>query len=279
MARCAVYADGRVCISILHKPGGTAEIPDDTPASECWRPILNIEAIVVSVLSMLSDPNFNSPANMDASARYLAPLSALKDLYSDVMYHSQVQMRNDIEGFKARVRSLVEDSRCEIACARKQMQGSAMDTAASGTASFSDRSIPGRCNLPVGFEFPSEHSASAGGTAGDDFDFVSDDDGVDEDQDDEEDAAGADGLTKKEQVIISEVCEMGFEREAVVRACCSALRCVKIFLSCCCHGYWCRNFACSCCNSLVVMSRVCSTDGSRGKAERTWQRNLKRFGC
>jgi hypothetical protein len=67
--RDAVYADGRVCISILHKPGGTAEIPDDTPASECWRPILNIEAIIVSVLSMLSDPNFSSPANLDASVR------------------------------------------------------------------------------------------------------------------------------------------------------------------------------------------------------------------
>jgi ubiquitin-protein ligase len=65
----AVYADGRVCISILHKPGGTADLPDDTPASECWRPILNIEAIVVSVLSMLSDPNFDSPANLDASVR------------------------------------------------------------------------------------------------------------------------------------------------------------------------------------------------------------------
>ena len=58
-----------MCISILHKPGGTADLPDDTPASECWRPILNIEAIIVSVLSMLSDPNFSSPANLDASVR------------------------------------------------------------------------------------------------------------------------------------------------------------------------------------------------------------------
>ena len=44
-----IYPDGRVCISILHKPGGTAELPDDTPASECWRPILNIEAIVAAM--------------------------------------------------------------------------------------------------------------------------------------------------------------------------------------------------------------------------------------
>lgn len=76
-----IYPDGRVCISILHKPGGTAEIPDDTPASECWRPILNIEAIIVSVLSMLSDPNFSSPANLDAS----------------------VQMRNDPDGYVRRI--------------------------------------------------------------------------------------------------------------------------------------------------------------------------------
>ena len=35
--------------------------------SEKWRPILGVEAVLVSVLSMLSDPNFESPANIDAS--------------------------------------------------------------------------------------------------------------------------------------------------------------------------------------------------------------------
>lgn len=34
---------------------------------ETWRPIQTVESILVSVCSMLSDPNFSSPANVDAS--------------------------------------------------------------------------------------------------------------------------------------------------------------------------------------------------------------------
>jgi len=36
-------------------------------ADERWRPILGVESIVVSVISMLSDPNDESPANIDAA--------------------------------------------------------------------------------------------------------------------------------------------------------------------------------------------------------------------
>jgi ubiquitin-protein ligase len=32
-----------------------------------WRPILGVETIILSVISMLSDPNDNSPANIDAA--------------------------------------------------------------------------------------------------------------------------------------------------------------------------------------------------------------------
>jgi ubiquitin-protein ligase len=35
--------------------------------NEKWRPVLGVEAVVVSVISMLVDPNINSPANIDAS--------------------------------------------------------------------------------------------------------------------------------------------------------------------------------------------------------------------
>jgi len=59
-----VYPDGGVCISILHTPDpmNTEEREEET-----WRPIQTVESILVSVCSMLSDPNFNSPANVDAS--------------------------------------------------------------------------------------------------------------------------------------------------------------------------------------------------------------------
>ena len=58
-----VYKDGRVCISILHPPGDDGA----EKAEERWRPILGIEQILVSVISMLSDPNCDSPANVDAA--------------------------------------------------------------------------------------------------------------------------------------------------------------------------------------------------------------------
>ena len=39
-------------------------------ADERWRPILGVESIILSVISMLNDPNINSPANLDAAVEY-----------------------------------------------------------------------------------------------------------------------------------------------------------------------------------------------------------------
>lgn len=36
-------------------------------AEERWRPILSVESIIISVISMLSNPNDESPANLDAA--------------------------------------------------------------------------------------------------------------------------------------------------------------------------------------------------------------------
>jgi ubiquitin-conjugating enzyme E2 G2 len=57
--------DGRVCISILHPPGEDPlryERPD-----ERWSAALSVEKILVSVMSMLAEPNCESPANVDAA--------------------------------------------------------------------------------------------------------------------------------------------------------------------------------------------------------------------
>lgn len=57
--------DGDVCISILHDPGEDKwgyERP-----SERWLPIHTVETILISVISMLADPNDESPANVDAA--------------------------------------------------------------------------------------------------------------------------------------------------------------------------------------------------------------------
>lgn len=60
-----VHKDGEVCISILHEPGEDKwgyEHP-----SERWLPIHTVETILMSVISMISDPNDESPANVDAA--------------------------------------------------------------------------------------------------------------------------------------------------------------------------------------------------------------------
>jgi len=39
-------------------------------ADERWRPILGVDAVILSVISMLNSPNIESPANLDASLQY-----------------------------------------------------------------------------------------------------------------------------------------------------------------------------------------------------------------
>jgi ubiquitin-conjugating enzyme E2 G1 len=85
-----VYADGKVCISILHPPGED-EFNTQESAEERWRPILGVEQILVSVISMLSDPNDESPANLDAA----------------------VMWRNDKLAFKKKIRQIVRKSQEE----------------------------------------------------------------------------------------------------------------------------------------------------------------------
>jgi len=81
-----VHEDGKVCISILHPPG------DDQygyeTAEERWRPIHSVESVLISVISMISSPNDESPANVDAAK----------------------QWRDDKDGFTKKVGRLVRKS-------------------------------------------------------------------------------------------------------------------------------------------------------------------------
>ncbi|KAB2576645.1 putative ubiquitin conjugating enzyme protein [Lasiodiplodia theobromae] len=60
-----VYPNGTVCISILHPPGDDPNHYEH--ASERWSPIQSVEKILISVMSMLAEPNDESPANVDAA--------------------------------------------------------------------------------------------------------------------------------------------------------------------------------------------------------------------
>jgi hypothetical protein len=50
-----VYPSGLVCISILHPPGDDPNHYEH--ASERWSPIQSVEKILISVMSMLAEPN------------------------------------------------------------------------------------------------------------------------------------------------------------------------------------------------------------------------------
>lgn len=57
-----IYPDGRMCMSILH------EGIDETGYEESslrWSPVQNINSVLMSIISMLNDPNLDSPANVD----------------------------------------------------------------------------------------------------------------------------------------------------------------------------------------------------------------------
>lgn len=63
-----IYDNGEVCISILHPPVDdpqSGELP-----SERWNPTQTVRTVLLSVISLLMEPNTNSPANVDASVMF-----------------------------------------------------------------------------------------------------------------------------------------------------------------------------------------------------------------
>lgn len=63
-----ILQNGDLCISILHPPVDdpqSGELP-----CERWNPTQNVRTILLSVISLLNEPNTFSPANVDASVMY-----------------------------------------------------------------------------------------------------------------------------------------------------------------------------------------------------------------
>ena len=82
-----VYQDGRVCISILHSPGDDPHGYED--ASERWSPVQTVETIMLSIISMLSSPNDESPANLDAAKEFREDYTAFKKRVARCVRKSQ----------------------------------------------------------------------------------------------------------------------------------------------------------------------------------------------
>lgn len=82
-----VYADGRVCISILHNPGDDPHGYEK--AYERWSPVHTVETIILSIISMLSSPNDESPANIDAAKEWRDERDAFRRRVSRCVRKSQ----------------------------------------------------------------------------------------------------------------------------------------------------------------------------------------------
>lgn len=83
-----VFPDGRVCISILHPPGFDPMNPQED-AAEKWSPVHTVESIVLSIISMLSSPNDESPANIDAAKDWRENRAEFKKKVAKVVRKSQ----------------------------------------------------------------------------------------------------------------------------------------------------------------------------------------------
>lgn len=88
-----VYPDGRLCISILHTADAEAS---DEPSYLTWSPAQNVESILLSILSLLEDPNTNSPANVEASICYRKQHDVYKEKIKQDVQKSRERMPSDI---------------------------------------------------------------------------------------------------------------------------------------------------------------------------------------
>ncbi|XP_048354283.1 LOW QUALITY PROTEIN: ubiquitin-conjugating enzyme E2 R1 [Sphaerodactylus townsendi] len=65
-----IYETGDVCIAILHPPVDSTHKVGELPSERVWNPTQNVRTILLSVISLLNEPNTFSPANVDASVMY-----------------------------------------------------------------------------------------------------------------------------------------------------------------------------------------------------------------
>lgn len=153
-----IYADGKLCISILHAPGND-EMSGES-AGERWSPAQRVESVLISIISLLDDAECSSPANVDAG----------------------VMLRKDPDGFKKRVIEDVEISKKDIPA------GFVMPTHES-TAKKPEKPVDDN------FWVDSDEEDDFGGSDTDEEMTDNGDDGLpdDEDQEDQEDEEAGEG--------------------------------------------------------------------------------------
>mmetsp|Transcript_10952 Transcript_10952/g.13716 ORF Transcript_10952/g.13716 Transcript_10952/m.13716 type:complete len:318 (-) Transcript_10952:248-1201(-) len=93
-----VYRDGKVCISTLQVPPPvTPEDPDygSVNTATHWRPVIGVEAALLSVVSLLSDPNHDDPANPSAALEWQRQPDLFKQKIQKIAQASKTQVPSD----------------------------------------------------------------------------------------------------------------------------------------------------------------------------------------
>jgi ubiquitin-conjugating enzyme E2 G1 len=81
-----IYPDGKVCISILHDGH---DIYNYEHISERWNPSHSVSSILMSIISMLSSPNFESPANIEISMMWKNDFNNYKNMIYKIVSDTQ----------------------------------------------------------------------------------------------------------------------------------------------------------------------------------------------
>lgn len=87
-----IYKDGLICISILHQAGDSTT---GEPDGETWSPAQSVETVLISIVSLLSDPNISSPANVDAAVAWRKDREAYNKRVAQDVAASQLNMPKD----------------------------------------------------------------------------------------------------------------------------------------------------------------------------------------
>ncbi|CAI4225856.1 unnamed protein product [Auanema sp. JU1783] len=102
-----VYENGDLCISILHPPVNdphSGELP-----CERWNPTQNVRTILLSVISLLNEPNTSSPANVDASVAYRKWKDGSDLEYANIVRKQVEQSKSDAQLDGIRVPETLEE--------------------------------------------------------------------------------------------------------------------------------------------------------------------------
>lgn len=109
-----VYENGDLCISILHPPiddPQSGELP-----CERWNPTQNVRTILLSVISLLNEPNTFSPANVDASVMYRRWKESKRGVDSDDEYVRIIKKQVEASRIEAEKDGVVVPTTLEEYC-------------------------------------------------------------------------------------------------------------------------------------------------------------------